>query len=80
MEYVYLIQSVSNPARRYIGVTNDLEKRLKKHNEGGSPYTSQYRPWRVVTYIGFGDERRAVEFERYLKTGSGRGFAEKRLW
>jgi len=31
-------------------------------------------------YLSFQDDRRAVEFERYLKTGSGQAFASKRLW
>ena len=43
-------------------------------------YTSKYRPWKVVMYLCFEDERRAAEFERYLKTGSGQAFANKRLW
>jgi putative endonuclease len=33
-----------------------------------------------VTYVAFDDELRAREFEYYLKSGSGRAFANKRLW
>jgi hypothetical protein len=33
----------------------------------------------VKSYFAFSDEQRAVEFERYLKTASGRAFAKKRL-
>lgn len=80
MKYVYLIQSPFNPTRRYIGITKDLRNRLKKHNEGGSPHTSPYRPWKIVTYAGFADEKRAEEFERYLKSGSGQAFAKRHLW
>jgi len=32
-----------------------------------------------VTYIAFSDEQKAIEFERYLKSASGRAFANKRL-
>ena len=80
MEYVYLIQSISIPTQRYIGLTSDLKNRLKAHNEGRSTHTSKYRPWKLVTYLAFSDKKKALEFERYLKSGSGRAFAEKRLW
>jgi hypothetical protein len=33
-----------------------------------------------VTYVGFTDDQRAIDFERYLKSGSGHAFANKRLW
>jgi putative endonuclease len=80
MKYVYLLQSLSVPTQRYIGVTSNLEERLRAHNAGASLHTSKYRPWKVVMYLSFQDDRRAVEFERYLKTGSGQAFASKRLW
>jgi len=80
MHYVYLIRSTSYPNQKYIGITSDLRARLKAHNEGRSPHTSKYKPWMLVTYLAFADESRAVEFERYLKSGSGHAFANKRLW
>jgi predicted GIY-YIG superfamily endonuclease len=52
---------------------------LVKHNVGEVPHTSKYRPWRLKTYIAFSDETRAIAFEKYLKSGSGRAFAKKRL-
>jgi len=80
MKYVYLIRSQSAPDQRYVGVTSNLEDRLQAHNAGNSPHTSKFFPWELVTYIGFSDERRAIDFERYLKSGSGHAFANKRLW
>jgi putative endonuclease len=80
MKYVYLLQSLSVPTQRYVGVTANLEERLRAHNAGASSHTSKYRPWKIVTYLCFQDDRRAAEFERYLKTGSGQAFANKRLW
>jgi len=68
------------PNQRYVGVTTNLKLRFRAHNAGASPHTSKYRPWKIVTYLCFQDNRRAVEFERYLKTGSGQAFANKRLW
>jgi putative endonuclease len=80
MKYVYLLQSLSVPTQRYVGVTTNLEERLQAHNAGSSLYTSKYRPWKVVSYLCFEDDRRALDFEQYLKTGSGQAFANKRLW
>jgi putative endonuclease len=80
MKYVYLIRSQSAPDQRYVGVTSNLEDRLQAHNAGTSLHTSKFVPWKLVTYIGFSDERRAIDFERYLKSGSGHAFANKRLW
>jgi predicted GIY-YIG superfamily endonuclease len=80
MKYVYLIQSISYPTQRYIGITNDLKARLQSHNDGQSPHTSKFKPWNLITYIAFSDEFKAIEFEKYLKSGSSRAFADKRLW
>ncbi|HNR31240.1 MAG TPA: GIY-YIG nuclease family protein [Candidatus Hydrogenedentes bacterium] len=80
MYYVYLLQSESCPDRRYIGFSEDVKARVKAHNAGQSVHTAKYRPWRLVAYLAFHQKERAQEFERYLKTGSGNAFANKRLW
>lgn len=80
MTYVYLIQSISHPDQRYTGRTSDIKARLTKHNEGGSPHTSKYKPWKLITYVAFRDEGKAIAFEKYLKSGSGKAFANKHLW
>jgi hypothetical protein len=36
--------------------------------------------WSLITYLSFSEKSKAVEFETYLKTGSGHAFANKRLW
>ena len=79
MKYVYLLESVEYRDQTYIGLTDDLRSRLSEHNRGHSSHTDKYKPWRLVTYVAFSDDRKAIEFERYLKTASGRAFANKRL-
>jgi predicted GIY-YIG superfamily endonuclease len=79
MKYVYFLQSINHPDQNYVGLADDLRARLEVHNSGGSPHTSKYKPWRLMTYVGFSDEAKAVAFERYMKSGSGRAFAKKRL-
>ncbi|HEY8696657.1 MAG TPA: GIY-YIG nuclease family protein [Rhizomicrobium sp.] len=80
MHYVYLLNSIARPEQRYVGFTADLKTRFKSHNAGKSVHTAKYRPWKLAVYTAFSDERKAREFEYYLKTGSGKAFATKRLW
>ena len=78
--YVYILQSQSSARERfYVGRTKDLRVRLAKHNAGEVPHTAKYKPWQIKTAIAFTDEERAAEFERYLKSASGRAFAKKHL-
>ena len=79
MKYVYILQSLTNREHFYTGVTDDLKARLSKHNSGEVTHTAKHRPWRLKSYVAFADEARAVAFEKYLKSGSGRAFARKRL-
>ncbi len=79
MKYVYVLRSLAVPDHHYTGVTDDLRKRLAKHNAGEVPHTSKYKPWQLKTYVAFSDEKQAFAFEKYLKTASGRAFAKKRL-
>lgn len=80
MATVYLIQSLKDPSHRYVGITTDIQRRLEQHSAGEVRSTSPFRPWSVIALFSFADERRAIEFEKYLKSGSGRAFAQSRLW
>jgi len=78
MYFVYILKSVSGD-HFYVGLTADLESRLKSQNAGQVPHTAKFKPWALKTYVAFDDRDRAAAFERYLKSGSGRAFARKRL-
>lgn len=78
MFFVCILQSICG-AHFNTGLTEDLETRIAAHNRGQVRHTSKFRPWRVRTYVVFDERNRAVQFERYLKSGSGRAFAMKRL-
>jgi len=80
MKYVYLLQSLSPPEQRYVGLTGDIEKLLAAHNNGESSHTSKFRLWTLIAYVAFVGEDNATPFEKYLKSRSGRAFAKKRLW
>ena len=78
MKFVYILESLDGD-HFYAGMTDDVPARLAKHNAGEVPHTSKFRPWRIKTYIAFTDEKKAIAFEKYLKSGSGRAFVKKRL-
>jgi putative endonuclease len=77
--YTYVLRSIDDPERIYIGCTRDLRQRLQEHNWGMSSHTAGNRPWEIAWYGAFWSEGTAREFERYLKSGSGRAFLYKRL-
>ncbi len=77
--YVYILQSENDSEKFYTGFTDDLESRLRAHNQGKCVHTSKFVPWRVKTAIAFTNNERALAFEKYLKSASGRAFAKKRL-
>lgn len=75
--YVYILVSTTDETKHYTGLTQDLDARLKAHNNGQVPHTSKHRPWRIQTATLFHSREKAVEFETYLKSHSGRAFAQK---
>lgn len=80
MYYVYLIRSLSFPDQTYVGYTVDLNDRLQKHNQHSSLHTKKYAPWKLVSYLAFDSKEKALDFEKYIKVGSGYAFAKRRLW
>ena len=75
--YVYILQSTSDPKRHYTGLTDSLEDRLSHHNTGQCAHTSKHRPWVIRTATAFQNRERAAEFEKYLKSHSGRVFSSR---
>jgi len=75
--FVYILRSDSDPARHYVGRTANVDERLGWHNAGPCGYTVHHRPWSVIVSLEFPDERAAADFEKYLKSGSGRAFAKR---
>ena len=75
--FVYGLRSATHRQRFYTGVTSDVPARINWHNAGRCHHTAQYRPWELVVAVEFASEDRALAFERYLKSGSGRAFAKR---
>ena len=69
MYYVYVLQSLKNKDWFYKGSTVDLQKRFLEHNNGESPSSSPYRPFRLVYYEAYLSESIARKREATLKKG-----------
>jgi putative endonuclease len=73
--YIYVIESIST-GRRYVGQTEDLERRIAEHNNPDHnpiKYTTrQAGPWRLVHYELCSSRSEATRRERWLKSRSGR--------
>ena len=76
-QYVYLLKC--NDCSIYTGCTSNLKNRLKAHQKGEVSYTKSRLPFQLITCIAFSDKYKAFEFERYLKSGSGKAFSQKRF-
>jgi len=76
--YTYVLQSLSSD-KTYIGQTQNLENRIKAHDEGKSPYTRGRGPWKLVYVEEFNTRAEAMEREKYFKTGKGRDFLKNQL-
>ena len=66
MYYTDIIHSES-AVHYYIGSTSDLEKRLEKHNYGGTASTRPYRPWKMVYFEEFSTKTDALKRENEIK-------------
>ncbi len=77
MYFVYIIESiVSN--RKYIGVTSDLDKRLRYHNSGANRSTRKKGPWKLIHSEEFTSKETAWLREKKIKSYKG-GVAFKKL-
>lgn len=75
MYYVYILKCSDN--KPYTGCTDDLKDRLNRHQSGWVPATKDRLPVELETYFAFKDKYKAFNFEKYLKSGSGRAFIVK---
>lgn len=77
MYYVYLVRLKNNTY--YTGYSSNLKKRIEEHHKGNIPQTKNLRPVKLIFYAAFSSKKKALGFEKYLKTSSGFAFRNKRL-
>ncbi len=75
--YTYILRLANGTF--YVGYSSDLKKRISYHNDGFVSSTKNFRPIQLVYYSAFGSKKKALDFEKYLKTSSGFTFRNKRL-
>ena len=77
MYYTYIL--LCSNGEYYKGCTNNIEDRLLRHQRGYVESTKELLLVKLITYTAFTDKSKAFEFEKYLKSGSGRAFLKKHL-
>lgn len=75
--YVYILLCHDN--KPYIGCTDDLKNRINRHQKGQVPATKDRLPIKLISYFAFNNKYTAFNFEKYLKSGSGRAFLKRHL-
>ena len=75
--YVYILENKEE--QQYVGSTQDVKKRLIKHNHGEVLHTSKFKPWELKFVCSFPTKKQALVFEKYLKSGSGTMFRYRHL-
>ena len=78
MFYTYVLKSIKDE-KLYIGWTNDLKIRIETHNRGLVDATKNRRPLRLIYYEASLNKQKAIEREKYFKTGFGRRFLNNRI-
>jgi putative endonuclease len=78
MYFVYVLKSIDKDFR-YVGYTNNLDRRFNEHNLGENQSTKAYSPYVMEAYVAVDSKERAKRLEKYFKTGSGRAVLYKRI-
>ncbi|MBI5254437.1 GIY-YIG nuclease family protein [Candidatus Falkowbacteria bacterium] len=74
---MYYVYSLKCRDGYYIGCTNDIKDRIERHEKGYVPATTKRSPVKLEFYFAIPDKYKAFDFEKYLKSGSGRAFVKR---
>ena len=77
MYYIYILKC--KDGELYTGCTQDLKERMERHQKRQVSATATRLPVKLISYTAIPDKYKAYEFEKYLKSGSGRAFINKHL-
>jgi len=79
MWHVYILLSQKYP-KTYVGITQDVNKRLLEHNSGSNQYSKKYMPWRILYTEICKSKSIALRREKYFKSHAGRKYMKKQLF
>jgi putative endonuclease len=74
--HVYILYS-ARIKRTYVGLTSNLEARIKAHNVSSKGWTVRGRPWVLIYTETFQSKAEAIAREKELKSGKGRVFIKE---
>jgi putative endonuclease len=77
MHFVYILKCADG--NLYTGCAKNIDERLNRHKTGQVPATKTRLPIELISYTALPNKYTAFEFEKYLKSGSGRAFIKKHL-
>jgi len=75
--YVYILKLKDDTY--YVDYSNNLKQRISEHKRGIVKTTKNNLPITLVFYASFLAKKKALDFEKYIKHGSGYAFRNKRL-
>jgi putative endonuclease len=78
VHYVYILRSIAEPDRFYVGSSADLKQRLAYHNSGASTHTVKFRPWKLLWYSAFTTKAVAEQFETGARDRQVQGTGQKK--
>ena len=78
---MFVVYAISSLDRNYIyvGLSSDLESRLKRHNNGQNKTTKPYAPFRLIYTKEFETRKEARVHEKHLKSGVGKEYLKSLL-
>ncbi|MFZ6036422.1 MAG: GIY-YIG nuclease family protein [Patescibacteria group bacterium] len=76
---MYVTYAIKSQTKKYlyVGLTNNLTRRLKEHNQGQNKTTRPYRPFKLVLQETYQSRIEARKREKQLKSGYGREYLKK---
>lgn len=76
---MYKVYAIRSKIKNYIyvGLTTNLEKRLKQHNKGYTKSTKPFRPFEIIYFEEVETRILARKREKYFKSGIGKEFLRK---
>ncbi len=78
MYTIYVIISLKYE-NRYVGSTKNINDRIKEHNQGKCRYTKGRKPWKLIYRETYSTRSKAMEREKFLKSGQGRKYLDSIL-
>jgi putative endonuclease len=78
MYKIYILESLKNFSKHYIGHTHDLKNRLERHNRGLVRSTKLFVPWKIIYTEDYNTKQVAYKRELKIKSYKG-GEAFKKL-